>query len=300
MKFLCMRTSNLSMKTIAICSFFVLFAIVAGIGATTPAAFADHSEVTIVPAGGSAALGCEETGVGCYIPSTVTVDVGGKVIFSNTDSDKHTFSSGTISDDIIGTVFDSGLVIPGDEKYWFPDTAGEFPYFCMIHPWMNGLIIVQEAEEEAHTEEVVEEAHTEEVVEEEVIANQESEEKGGGCLIATAAYGSELAPQVQLLREIRDNQLMNTESGSAFMSGFNELYYSFSPYIADMQRENPMFKEAVKLGLTPLLSSLTIMENAESESEVLGLGLSVIALNLGMYIGIPVFGILKLYQFKKN
>ena len=126
------------------------------------------------------------------------------------------------------------------------------------------------------------------------------EEEGGGCLIATAAYGSEMAPQVQLLREIRDNQLMNTESGSAFMSGFNELYYSFSPYIADMQRENPMFKEAVKLGLTPLLSSLTIMENAESESEVLGLGLSVIALNLGMYIGLPAFGILKLYQIRKN
>ncbi len=309
MKFLCMRTSNLSMKTIAICSFFVLFAIVAGIGATTPAAFADHSEVTIVPAGGSAALGCEETGVGCYIPSTVTVDVGGKVIFSNTDSDKHTFSSGTISDDIIGTVFDSGLVFPGEFFFWFPDTAGEFPYFCMLHPWTNGLIIVQEVVEEAHTEEVVEEAHTEEVVEEahteevveeEVIANQESEEKGGGCLIATAAYGSEMAPQVQLLREIRDTQLMNTESGSTFMTGFNQLYYTFSPTIADMERESPMFKEAVKLGLTPLLSSLTIMENAESESEVLGLGLSVIALNLGMYIGIPVFGILKLYQFKKN
>ena len=125
-------------------------------------------------------------------------------------------------------------------------------------------------------------------------------EENGGCLIATATFGSELAPQVQLLREIRDNQLMNTESGSAFMSGFNELYYSFSPYIADMQRENPMFKEAVKLGLTPLLSSLTIMENAESESEVLGLGLSVIALNLGMYIGLPAFGILKLYQIRKN
>ena len=110
---------------------------------------------------------------------------------------------------------------------------------------------------------------------------------GGGCLIATAAYGSELAPQVQMLREIRDNQLMNTESGSAFMTGFNELYYSFSPYIADMERENPMFKEVVKLGLTPMLSTLAIMENAESESEVLGLGLSVIALNLGMYIAAP-------------
>ena len=90
------------------------------------------------------------------------------------------------------------------------------------------------------------------------------------------------------------------ESGSAFMSGFNELYYSFSPYIADMERENPMFKEAVKLGLTPMLSSLAIMENADSESEVLGLGLSVIALNLGMYIGLPAFGIVKVIQLRRN
>jgi len=139
----------------------------------------------------------------------------------------------------------------------------------------------------------------EETVVEEVVATQESSEEGGGCLIATAAYGSEMAPQVQLLREIRDNQLMNTESGSAFMSGFNELYYSFSPYIADMERENPVFKEIVKAGLTPMLSTLSIMENAETESEVLGLGLSVIALNLGMYIGLPAFGILKLYQIRK-
>jgi len=126
------------------------------------------------------------------------------------------------------------------------------------------------------------------------------EEEGGGCLIATAAYGSELAPQVQLLREIRDNQLMNTESGSAFMSSFNEAYYSFSPYIADMERESPIFKEIVKAGLTPMLSTLAIMENAESESEVLGLGLSVIALNLGMYIGLPAFGIIKVIQSRKN
>jgi hypothetical protein len=109
-----------------------------------------------------------------------------------------------------------------------------------------------------------------------------------------------MAPQVQLLREIRDNQLMNTESGSAFMGTFNDIYYTFSPTIADMERENPMFKEIVKAGLTPMLSTLSIMENANSESEVLGLGLSVIALNLGMYIGLPAFGILRLYQIRKN
>jgi hypothetical protein len=89
---------------------------------------------------------------------------------------------------------------------------------------------------------------------------------------------------------------MNTESGSAFMGTFNELYYTFSPYIADYERENPLFKEAVKLGLTPMLSTLAIMENAETESEVLGLGLSVIALNLGMYIAAPALIAMKVNQ----
>ena len=136
------------------------------------------------------------------------------------------------------------------------------------------------------------------ITEEEAV--EQSSEEGGGCLIATATYGSELAPQVQQLRELRDNQLLQTESGTTFMGMFNDVYYSFSPTIADMERENPMFKEIVKAGLTPMLSSLAIMENANSESEVLGLGLSVIALNLGMYIGLPAFGILKLIQLRKN
>ena len=125
--------------------------------------------------------------------------------------------------------------------------------------------------------------------------NQQSKE-GGGCLIATATYGSEMALEVQQLRELRDNQLLNTESGSIFMTGFNQIYYSFSPTIADMEREHPMFKEAVKLAITPMISTLSLMEAAETESEVLGLGLSVIALNLGMYIGLPaiiIFGIKK-------
>ena len=128
------------------------------------------------------------------------------------------------------------------------------------------------------------------------LSNSAPTPEGGGCLIATATYGSELAPQVQMLREIRDNQLMNTESGTSFMSTFNEIYYSFSPYIADMERESPVFKEAVKLAITPMISSLALMENAESESEVLSIGLSVIVLNLGMYLAVPaivIFGIRK-------
>ena len=115
---------------------------------------------------------------------------------------------------------------------------------------------------------------------------------GGGCLIATATYGSELAPQVQQLRELRDNQLLQTEFGTSFMNTFNDIYYSFSPYIADMERESPMFKEAVKITITPMLSTLAIMENAESESEVLSMGISVIVLNLGMYFAIPVIVII--------
>jgi len=114
-----------------------------------------------------------------------------------------------------------------------------------------------------------------------------NEEEGGGCLIATATYGSEMAIEVQQLRELRDNQLLNTESGTAFMTIFNDVYYSFSPTIADYERENPYFKETIKLAITPMISTLSLMDNAESESEVLGLGLSVIALNLGMYLGAP-------------
>ena len=121
-------------------------------------------------------------------------------------------------------------------------------------------------------------------------------DKGGGCLIATATYGSEMAPQVQQLRELRDNQLLQTASGTAFMNTFNDFYYSFSPIIADYERENPLFKEAIKLAITPMISTLSLMETAETESEVLSVGISVIALNLGIYIAIPaivVFGIRK-------
>ena len=120
-----------------------------------------------------------------------------------------------------------------------------------------------------------------------LIETKIKESEGGGCLIATATYGTELAPQVQLLREIRDNNLLNTESGSAFMKTFNNIYYSFSPTIADWERESPVFKEAVKLAITPMITSLSLMENAESESEVLGIGISLIALNLAMYLGVP-------------
>ena len=113
---------------------------------------------------------------------------------------------------------------------------------------------------------------------------------------ATAAFGSELAPQVQFLRELRDNTVLQTESGTSFMTGFNQFYYSFSPAIADYERENPIFKEVVKLALTPLLASLTLLQYADidSESEMLGYGISIILLNIGMYFVTPAVLIMRI------
>jgi len=124
-------------------------------------------------------------------------------------------------------------------------------------------------------------------------------DKTGGCLIATATYGSELAPQVQQLRELRDNSLLHTESGTAFMESFNPIYYSFSPIIADYERENLIFKEIVKVTLTPMLTSLSILNyvDMDSESSVLGYGIGIIALNILMYLGLPAISLVSLRKF---
>ncbi len=116
-----------------------------------------------------------------------------------------------------------------------------------------------------------------------------TQEEGGGCLIATATFGSELTPQVQQLRELRDETVLQTESGTAFMKHFNQFYYSFSPTIADLERENPAFKEAVKVTITPLLATLSILNHVDidSEQEMLGYGIGIILMNIGMYFVAP-------------
>ena len=117
----------------------------------------------------------------------------------------------------------------------------------------------------------------------------ENTSEGGGCLIATAAFGSEMSPQVQQLRELRDNVVMQTASGHTFMTGFNQIYYSFSPYVADFERENIVFKETVKVALTPMLTSFSILSHVpiDTEQEMLGYGIGVILLNIGMYFVAP-------------
>lgn len=117
----------------------------------------------------------------------------------------------------------------------------------------------------------------------------DSGDERGGCLVATAAFGSEMTPQVQSLRETRDSVLMSTAAGTAFMGAFNDIYYTFSPQIADIQIQNPEIRSLVRTLITPLISSLSIMSYAEigSEIDVLSLGIGVIALNIGIYIVLP-------------
>lgn len=112
-------------------------------------------------------------------------------------------------------------------------------------------------------------------------------QQGGGCLIATAVHDSEMMPQVQHLREIRDQNVLSTSTGRVFMETFHQVYYSFSPTVADMLRENPLLREAVYIIIQPMLASLHLMEYTDSESDVMMMGVLVILLNISVYLAIP-------------
>ena len=145
------------MKTIAIGSFFVLFAIATGIGASP--AFADHATASVSTPQGTSVPGCEATNE-CYIPYEVTIDVGGVVTWTNDDSAAHTVTGGSAADGPSG-VFDSSLFMAGTSFEHKFEEVGTYPYFCMVHPWMEGIVVVQEAgaeeddmmEEDTHMEE---------------------------------------------------------------------------------------------------------------------------------------------------
>jgi predicted secreted protein with PEFG-CTERM motif len=134
-----------AMKTIAIGSFLVLFALVATFAATAPTVFADHTTVTVSVPAGTSVPGCEETNA-CYDPAEATIDVGGEVIWSVDDTAAHTVTSGMPSDaDSVGAMFDSGLLLAGSSYSQTFDEAGTVDYFCIVHPWMQGTVVVQEA-----------------------------------------------------------------------------------------------------------------------------------------------------------
>ncbi len=131
-------------------SLFLMFAVFSLI-ATTPSVFADHGTATVTNAPGSSVPGCEETADGCFIPSMVTIDVGGEVTWDNDDTAAHTITSGTPTGGPDGH-FDSSLIMAGSSFSHTFDEAGSFDYFCMVHPWMQGMVMVTD-EEKTHDDE---------------------------------------------------------------------------------------------------------------------------------------------------
>ena len=127
--------------------------------AVAPNAMADHSTATVTNAPGSSIAGCELTNE-CFVPQTVTIDIGGEVTWLNVDAVAHTVTSGSTAEGMDG-VFDSGLFMPDAEFSHVFEESGEYPYFCLVHPWMAGMVVVQSAAAEEmpddasmHTDEV--------------------------------------------------------------------------------------------------------------------------------------------------
>ena len=143
------------MKMSTLSSLLVLMSVVSMI-AIAPNAFAMGHAATVTNAPGSATPGCEETD-DCFIPSTVTIHPGGTVTWENTDNAAHTATSGSPTDGPDG-VWDSSLMMVGGSYSATLDDEGTYPYFCMVHPWMQGTVIVAAEAEEEHVEEHVEEA----------------------------------------------------------------------------------------------------------------------------------------------
>jgi predicted secreted protein with PEFG-CTERM motif len=136
------------------CSLFVLLTVFSVI-AITPSAFADHSKVDINMAVGSSVPGCEEMNM-CYMPYNAALDPGGEAMWHNIDTAAHTVTSGTPASDDVGAVFDSSLVMAGGMFSHTFEEAGTYDYFCMVHPWMTGIVTVSaehdEMEEMGHDE----------------------------------------------------------------------------------------------------------------------------------------------------
>ena len=132
------------MKMSTLSSLFVLLSVVSLI-AIAPSAFAAHHEVIIenAPGSGNSTSDCPETN-SCFIPNPVTVDLGTMVTWSNTDTAAHTASSGTAAGGDMGEVWDSSLIMAGGSFSYTTDTVGTFDYFCMVHPWMAGTLIVED------------------------------------------------------------------------------------------------------------------------------------------------------------
>ena len=242
------------MKTKAISSFFVLFAIAAGIVAMTPAAFADHPEVIIATTGDAMDPACEPE---CYTPSTATVEVGVKVIFSN-PTGFHSFTSGTMDGFTPNPtgVFDTGILNAGDSGEWTPENPGEYPYYCSLHSWMYDVIIVENAHaaeaaalaaEEAAAALAAEEAAALAAEEAAALAAEEeaaalaAEEEAAALAAeeaAAALAAEEAAAEPELMIVITDSVVLD---GTQIELNFSELHVNYD--ITATQNGEVIFEE---------------------------------------------------------
>ena len=140
------------MNTVLLSSLVVLFAI-ASMVAIAPEAFAMHHMQTVTNAPGSSTPGCEDTADGCFIPSPVTIPMGGTVTWENNDTAAHTATGGSATEGPSG-VFDSSLIMAGSSFSHTFEDAGTFDYFCMVHPWMVGAVMVSSEETHGDMEEM--------------------------------------------------------------------------------------------------------------------------------------------------
>ena len=264
------------MKTKAISSIFVLFAIAAGMASMAPDAFADHSEVAIGTVEGSGFgqdCAVNNGGTGCYTPMVATIDVGGVVTMINNDptGSPHSFTAGTIDGfaQSPSGVFDSGLLLADEALAWTPTEAGTVPYYCMLHVWMIGEIVVQEvhADDNAEAEEAAATLAAEEAEAAATLAAEEAaaaeaaatlaaeaaatlaaEEAAAAEAAATlAAEEAAAAEAATLAAEEADVELMVVITDSAVMGGtqveleFSELHVNYD--ITATQNGEVVFEE---------------------------------------------------------
>ncbi len=277
------------MKTKAICSFFVLFAIAAIMVSSTPAAFADHTEVAIETADNDLATPtgeetCLATEVGCYTPNTTTVEVGGVVTMTNVDeAGIHTYTSGTV-DGFAATadgIFDSGMLQFGDSFEYTADTAGEFPYYCMVHVWMQGVLIV---EEEVHAAEAQAEADAAAQAEADAMAEAQAAADAMAEAEAQAAADAMAEAEAQAaadaMAEAEDVELVVTITDSIVDGGtqvnleFSTIHVNYE--IIAMQNGEEILKEAAHAmemtGASHMIDAVGSEENP-IDIEIVSLGI---------------------------
>jgi len=172
------------MKMVILSSLVVLFAI-ASMVTIAPDAFANHHMQTVINAPGSSTPGCEDTADGCFIPSPVTVPVGGTVTWDNGDTAAHTSTAGSAAGGPSG-VWDSSLIMAGSSFSHTFDSAGTFDYFCMVHPWMVGSVIVVD-EAAAAAEDAAAEAKAAEAEAKAAAVAEAAEAKAAAAAAAAAA-----------------------------------------------------------------------------------------------------------------